>query len=143
MTRAARILCVVGCALLLITALFHGTGFSDVRDAISESTASGFLMRAVPGLWLHFSIHLVALAAFGILAMFSLAHGARRLVALLALVVAADAGLVLSLAGFFAGVALLVAAALCFALAAVIPGRRDISAIQGAPADGAASRARH
>ena len=120
MTRAAKVLCVVGCILLLVTAIFHGTGHSEVSDSIASSSASAFLKLAVPGLWLHFSIHLVALAAFGILASFFLAQGARALVALLALVVVADAVLVFSMAGFFAGVALLVAAALCFALAAVI-----------------------
>lgn len=124
MTRAARILCVVGCILLLVTAIFHGTGYSGVSDAISASNASAFLKRAVPGLWAHFSIHLAVLAAFGVLVSFS-AHGARSLVALLALAVAADAALVFSLAGFFAGVALLVAAALCFALAAVQPRPRS------------------
>lgn len=123
MTRAAKILCVAGCVLLLVTAMFHGSGHSGVSGAISDSNASAFLKLAVPGLWLHFSIHLAALAAFGVVASFFLAQGARSLVALLALVVAADAVLVFSMAGFFAGVALLAAAALCFALAAVISGR--------------------
>ncbi len=120
MSRAARILCAIGCILLVITAIFHATGYSGVSDAISESNASAFLKRAVPGLWAHFSIHLAALAAFGVLVLFS-AHGARSLIALLALAVAADAALVFSLAGFFVGIVLLVAAALCFALAAVQP----------------------
>lgn len=120
MTRTAKILCAVGCVLLLVTALFHGTGYVEISDAVSESNASAFLKRAVPGVWLHFSLHLVALVAFGILALFA-AHGARSLLALLALAAAADAALVFSFAGFFAGVALLVAAALCFALAAIQP----------------------
>ena len=96
------------------------TGYSEVGDAISESNASAFLKRIVPGVWLHFSIHLATLAAFGILASFS-KRGARGLVTLLAIAVAADAALVFSFAGFFAGVALLAAAAFCFALAAVQP----------------------
>ncbi len=120
MTRTAKILCATGCVLLLVTAVLHGAGYLGVRDAVSTSNASAFLKSALPGMWLHFSIHLAVLVAFGILALFSV-HGARGLLVLLALAVAADAALVFSLAGFFVGVALLVAAALCFALAATLP----------------------
>jgi len=120
MTRTAKLLCAFGCMLLLATAAFHGTGYSGVRDALAQSSASAFLVGALPGVWLHFSIHLVFLVAFGVLALF-LAQGARRVLGLLALAVAADAALVFSFAGFFAGVALLAGAALCFALAATLP----------------------
>lgn len=126
MTRNAKIFCATGCVLLFVTAIFHGTGYSEIRDAVSESNASAFLKGALPGVWLHFSIHLAVLIAFGILALFS-AHAARSLLALLALAVAADAALVFSFAGFFAGVALLVAAALCFALAAIQPLQRRLT----------------
>ncbi len=119
MTRAAKILCIIGCVLLFVTAIFHATGYYGVDDAIVESNAPAFLKRAVPGLWAHFSVHLAVLAAFGILAAL-FEHSTRSLAALLALAVAADAALVFSLAGFFAGVALLIATALCFALAAAL-----------------------
>ncbi len=119
MTRTTRLFCAFGCLLLLATAVFHATGYSGVRNALAESSASAFLVGALPGVWLHFSIHLVFLVAFGILAMF-LTQGARSVLVLLAFAVAADAALVFSFAGFFAGVALLAAAALCFALAAVL-----------------------
>ncbi|HXD37190.1 MAG TPA: hypothetical protein VN624_11080 [Rhodanobacter sp.] len=118
MFRAARILCVIGSILLLVTAVLHGTGYYAISGAISRSSASAFLKHVVPGLWVHFSMHLVVLAAFGLVLAFSL-HRTRSLVALLALAVAADAAWAFSLAGFFVGVALLIAAALCFALAAV------------------------
>ena len=119
MTRVAKILCIIGCVVLLVTAVFHGTGYTAVSDAVSELSSSG-LKAALPGMWLHFSIHLATLIAFGLLALFS-THGTRSLVALIALVVAADATLVFYFIGFFAGVALLVAASLCFALAAFQP----------------------
>ena len=118
MTLAAKILCAIGCVLLLVTALFHATGYSEVRDALSESNVSTFLKGALPGVWLHFSMHLAVLVAFGIVALLS-AQAVRSLLALLALAVAVDAALVFSVAGFFAGVALLGAAALCFAVAAI------------------------
>ena len=120
MTRTSKILCVVGCVLLLVTALFHGTGYAAVSNAVSESNHPAMLKAALPGMWLHFSIHLVVLVALGLFASFS-AHGSRSLIALLAVAVAADAALVLYFVGFFAGVALLVAAAVCFAVSALRP----------------------
>ena len=120
MTRAAKILCAIACAILLVTAVFHGTGYAQVSHVVGESNAPVFFKNTLPGLWLHFSIHLVILVAFGILALLS-AVRARSLLAILALAVAADAALVFSFAGFFAGVALLAAAAVCFALAALQP----------------------
>ena len=118
MTRSSKILCAFGCVLLLVTAIFHGTGYPAVRDAMEASSIPAFFKSSLPGVWLHFSIHLVVLIFFGVLALFS-SHGARSLLSLLALAVAADAALVFSVAGFFAGVTLLIAAALCFALAAI------------------------
>ena len=75
--------------------------------------------NTLPGLWLHFSVHLVVLFAFGILALRS-AYGTRRLLGLLALVIAVDTVFVLFFAGFFSGVALLAVAAICFTLAAFL-----------------------
>ena len=118
MSRSARILGVLGSVLLLVTAIFHGTGYAGVSEAIATSDASVFLKRAVPGLWAHFSLHLVVLAAFGVLASF--APGMRTLNVVLAVAVAADAAVVFALAGFFAGVALLTAAASCFGFAATL-----------------------
>lgn len=100
-------------------AIFHGSGYTMVRDAIAESNASSFLKQVVPALFLHASVHLAGLAAFGILALF-LGHSARRLIAVLAAVVIADASLAFYLGGVFAGAALM-AAALCFVLAAAQP----------------------
>lgn len=120
MFRVATIFCVIGSILLLVTAALHGAGYFQISDAVSRSNASGFLKHVVPGLWVHFSIHLVILAAFGLALAFSL-HRARVLLALLALAAMADAAWAFSLAGFFAGVAVPIAAALCFAIAALAP----------------------
>ena len=115
------IFCVGGSVLLLVTGVLHGSGYSKVSDAISKSNAVAFLKHVVPGLWVHFSIHLVVLAAFGFVLAFSIQR-VRILLVLLALAAAADALWAYSLAGFFVGVALPAAAALCFALAALAPG---------------------
>ena len=120
MFRVATIFCVIGSILLLVTAVLHGLGYSQVSDAISKSNAPAFLKHVVPGLWAHFAIHLVILAAFGLVLAFSIQR-VRILLALLALAAAADAAWAFSLAGFFVGVALPAAAALFFAFAALAP----------------------
>jgi len=120
MFRVAAIFCVIGSILLLLTAVLHGSGYFQVSDAISKSNTAEFLKHAVPGLWAHFSIHLIILAAFGFVLAFS-SHRMRTLIALLALAAAVDAAWAFSLAGFFVGVALPIAAALCFAIAALAP----------------------
>jgi len=121
MLRMSRSFCATGSILLLVTAVLHGSGYSEISHAIAKSNVPAFLKHAVPGLWAHFSIHLVMLAAFGIVMAFS-DQRARTLIVLLALAVAVDAAWVYSLAGFFVGVAFLIAAALCFAFAALAPG---------------------
>lgn len=115
MSRIAKILCVVGSVLLLVMAIFHGSGYSMVSDSIAESNAPAFIKHIVPALFLHTSMHLVGLAAFGFLALF---NGSRGMIALLALAVLADAALAFHLGGVLAAVLLLVAM-LCFAVAAV------------------------
>jgi hypothetical protein len=100
--------------------VLHGAGHFQISDAISESNATEFLKHVVPSLWVHFSIHLVILAAFGLALAFSL-HCTRTLIALLALAATADAAWAFLLAGFFVGVVLPIAAALCFAIAALAP----------------------
>jgi hypothetical protein len=120
MNHASKILCIIGCILLLATAVYHGTHYSGVSAAISESNHPALLKAALPAMWLQFSIHLVVIAALGLFASFS-SHGSRSLVSLLAVAVAVDAALILYFVGFFVGVALLAAAAVCFALSALRP----------------------
>lgn len=118
MAKLVKTLGVVGSLLLLITAAFHASGFPQVNEAISHSDVSAFLRRAVPGLWLHFSIHLTLLGVAGIWGSFRGAGASRSIFIFLAAAVAIDTAIVLMLAGFFAGVVLLGAAALCFVTAA-------------------------
>jgi hypothetical protein len=120
MFRVNTTVCVVGSILLLVTGVLHGAGYSQVSNAISKSNASAFLKHVVPGLWAHFSIHLVILAVFGLALAFSIQR-VRILIALLALAAAADAVWAFSLAGFFVGAALPAGAALCFGFAALAP----------------------
>jgi len=112
MTKTSKALCLIGSTLLIFMAGFHGVGFTYVKEAINASNAEQFLKQIVPVLFAHPSIHLLGLAAFGILPIF-LAQGARKVLILLAILVVADALLALYLGGVVPGV-LLLTAALCF-----------------------------
>lgn len=130
MSRASNVLCITGCVLLFVTALFHGTGYPGVSHTVSQSDHPAMLKAALPGMWLHFSVHLIVLIAFGLFASFSKCRS-RSLLSLLTIAVAADAVLVFYFVGFFAGVALLAAASVCFAVSALLqakPGLRDSGA---------------
>lgn len=105
--------------VLLATAAFHATGYRPLVDAISASALSPFFRRSLPGIWLFFSWHLVAIAlALAWSAIRGSSH-ARPLMIFCAVLVSVDTVFVFSLAGFFAGTALLVAAALGVVIAAV------------------------
>jgi len=112
--RISRGLCIAGSLLLFIMGLFHGSGFFYVNEAIQESNAEEFLKDIVPALFAHPSIHLIGLAAFGILAVF-LEQDLRKVTWLLALLIVLDAFLAFYLGGIRAGI-LLLAAASCFIL---------------------------
>jgi hypothetical protein len=113
--KAYIILSLIGSMILLVMAVFHGSGSSYINESIMKSNADGFLKEIVPVLFAHPSIHLVGLSAFGILALF-LEKDAKKVLALLSLIVVVDALLAFYLGGTLPGM-LLVAAALCFILA--------------------------
>lgn len=114
-TKTSKVLCIAGSILLFVMAVFHGSGYSFVKEAITESNAENFLKEIVPALFAHPSIHLLGLSAFGILAIF-LTEGVRKLLILLSVLVAVDALLAFYLGGILPGTLLLIAA-LCFAIA--------------------------
>lgn len=122
-SKTSKILCLLGSSFLLLMGLFHGTGFFYVSEAIQSSNAEGFLKDIVPALFAHPSIHLLGMAAFGILARF-LKHDLRKVTWLLAALIVLDALLGFYLGGLIPGLLLLVAA-ICFLLA----GLKEKSAI--------------
>ena len=115
MSKNAKILCYLGSALLIAMAAFHGSGFAFIRTIVMESNAPAFLKEIVPVLFLHPSLHLFALAAFGLLATF-MERDFRKVLILLSVLIAADAALGFWVGGVLPG-SLLSAAALCFAVA--------------------------
>jgi len=111
-SKTVKILSISGSSLLLIMALLHGSGLVYVSSAIAESNAEDFLKDIVPVLFAHPSIHLIGLAAFGILTLF-LSHEGKKVLWLLAVPVIIDAALAFYLGGIVPGI-LLTIAALCF-----------------------------
>lgn len=118
MKRRARVLVAVAALILLATAAFHGSGHGDVSAAIAASSASAFLQGVVPGLWLFFSWHLVAI---GLGALAVAMRGGRSMKPLLwfvTVVTLVDTLWLLKVAGVFAGTGLLALSALCLAAGA-------------------------
>ncbi len=111
----------MGSAFLLIMGAFHGSGIYFVSEAIDQSNAEEFLKDIVPVLFAHPSIHLIGLAALGVLALF-LKHEMRKLTWALAALVILDALLGFYLGGAIPGI-LLSVAALCY----VVSGYKSVS----------------
>lgn len=114
-----RVLSAIAAIALVATAAFHATGYSALVAAVGKSALSPFFRSSLPGIWLSFSWHLLAVAgALGWASMRG-SQSARPLLAFVAMLVCADTVFVFSIAGLFAGTALLAAAALCAVVAAV------------------------
>lgn len=119
-SKTARVLAAIAALILVATAVFHATGYSSLIDEVGKSSLSSFFRRSLPGIWLFFSWHLLAVAcALGWAAVsgFGLA---RPLLIFLSLLVCADTVFVFSLAGVFAGTVLLALAALCTIIATTL-----------------------
>ena len=128
--KMPRILAALAAIVLVATAAFHATGYGAIVDAVGASAMSSFFRKALPGIWLFFSWHLVALA-FGLgWASMRGSGSARPLVSFIAILTCVDTLFVFSLAGLFAGTVLLAGAAVSAVIAAV----RWPDAQHGAPA---------
>jgi len=116
-TRNSKILILLGSFFLLVMAFFHGSGFTFITQTINDSNTDGFLKEIIPVLFVHPSIHLVGLAAFGVLSL-SLTQDAKKVLGLLSSLIIIDALLAFYLGGVLPGSLLLVATT-CFVLAMV------------------------
>ena len=61
-SKTARVLAAIAALILVATAVFHATGYSNLIDEIGKSSLSSFFRRSLPGIWLFFSWHLLAVA---------------------------------------------------------------------------------
>lgn len=118
-SKLPRILAALATIALTVTAGFHATGYRAVAESVTAVAISPFFQRALPGVWIFFSWHLITLA-FGLgWATLRGSHSARPLVWFIAVVVGVDTLFVFSLAGVFAGTVLLSGAAICAVIAAL------------------------
>ncbi len=116
MAKQINRLCLIGVVLLVGMAGLHSSGTFYLSGLLAESDARGFLKEIFPIVFAHVSLHLLVLAAFGLLAAFSPA-ARRPVAAIVAGAIALDAAIALAL-GAWPPAVLLVAAAASFALAA-------------------------
>ncbi|NER18794.1 hypothetical protein [Spongiivirga citrea] len=115
MSQLAKISNIFGGIFLIIMALFHGSGYSYISEMIHSSNTEDFLKDIVPTLFIHPSIHLLGLAAFGFLAFF-LGPASKKVLVTIAILVFIDALLGFFIGGIVPGL-LLSLAAFCFLFA--------------------------
>ena len=118
--QIARYLVWSGSAVLTATAAFHGTGWPGVAAAIDEATASAFLRAVVKGLWIYASYHWLFVAVLAAVAVAHPSRLARLVLGLSALVLTADAILLLVAVGPFIGEALLAVSIVSYVAGAVV-----------------------
>jgi hypothetical protein len=105
--------------VLVATAGFHATGYRSLSASVMSSAISPFFQKALPGIWLFFSWHLVALALGLVWATLRVDGSMRSLVRFIAILVCVDTLFVLWVAGVFAGTILLAGAAVCLVIASL------------------------
>ena len=114
-SKSFKLYVVSGCVLLVVMAIFHGSGLKFVNDTLLESNAKGFIKDIFPVLFIHSSVHLFSLAIFGI-ATLSVNHGHKTILRIIASFI-----IISSLAAFYLtaiapGILLLLSAS-CFLIA--------------------------
>lgn len=124
-SKIFKVLCILGSLLLLIMALFHGSGYSFIKETMDKSNVELFLKEITPTLFIHPSIHLIGLAALGFLAMY-IKKGKQKVLLLLSLFIVIDALLAFNLGGVVPGI-LLLASFLCFIIASLKRHNKTIS----------------
>ena len=116
--KTSKIAIIVGCLLLLVMGVFHGSGIFYITDKIDHSNLDSLLKEIVPVLFAHPSIHLLGLVAFGILSLF-LKHEVKKVVFTIAVLVVIDAILAFYLGATIPALLLLTGSS-CFVLAGIL-----------------------
>lgn len=107
----------IGCALLTIMALFHGSGMNYVSDLMQRSNSESFLKEIFPVLFAHPSLHLFGLASLGIVTLF-MKHEIEKILFFIAFMVCIDSLLAFFLGAVVPGI-LLLFASFIFGLAGI------------------------
>lgn len=106
MTKTSKYLTIFGSVLLLVMALFHGSGLFYVTGLMDESNAPNFLKDIMPVLFAHPSIHLFGLFIFDFLSL-SLGQAANKVLIVLAVLALLDGLLAFYLGGVIPGLLLI------------------------------------
>ncbi len=118
----ARYLVRAGSAVLAATAAFHASGWPDVAAAVDEASLSPSMGAVVKGLWIYASYHWLFVAVLAVVAVAHPSRLARVILALAALVLAADVVLLFVAVGPFIGEALLAVSVATYAAGAFLLG---------------------
>ncbi|MEM7380221.1 MAG: hypothetical protein AAF361_03370 [Bacteroidota bacterium] len=114
-SRSSKFFVISGCLLLALMAVFHGSGIQFVNAEVTKSNTADFIKEIFPVLFIHPSIHLFGLAAFGALTLRMKDDRKKVLVMISSLIV------ISSLAAFYLSAILpgllLLSAAFCFLIA--------------------------
>ena len=113
--RNFKISVIIGSLLLVLMALFHGSGFVFVVDKMNESNAPSFLKEIMPVLFLQPSVQLLCLASFGLVSIL-LKEKARTILILVVLFTGLNSIFALYLEAYIPAVLLIVSMG-CFLLA--------------------------
>ena len=111
-TKIPNVVCIIGIVLLVIMAIFHGSGLYYVTEKMLASNADSFLKEILPVLFVHPSMHLLGLAVLGIISL-SMKQEAPKVLFLLSVLIIIDAFLAIYLGGVLPAI-LLLSAAVCF-----------------------------
>ncbi len=97
---------IVGCSLLIIMALFHGSGINYVGELIQQSNSEPFVKEIFPVLFAHPSIQLFGLAGLGILTLF-MRYEIEKILFFIAIMVLIDSFLAFYLGATIPGILLI------------------------------------
>ncbi len=116
-SKITKISTLVGCALLIVMAVFHGSGIYYVSDLIHQSDSEPFIKEVFPILFAHPSIQLLGLAGLGILTFF-MKHEIEKVLFFIATMVIIDSFLAFYLSATIPGI-LLVFSSFTFGLGGI------------------------
>ena len=116
--KTGQWLVLAGSFILLLTALVHGLGYSQVPGALAPSGGNRLSVVAFKALWLMFSTHLALLSAVFVVA--SRVREGKWVILVCMLIPASDTVLLFHFVGVFIGTILLAIATLCFIVGGIL-----------------------
>jgi|GEM_PF-3052295 len=113
-SKFTRISTIIGCSLLVLMGLFHGSGIHYVSGLVQQSNAEPFIKDIFPILFAHPTVQLLGLAGLGIVTLF-MKQEIGKILFFVAVLVGIDALLAFFLGATIPGI-LLILSSLLFVL---------------------------